>query len=468
MQNGIQESESAASFRPSLSLPFSEFLAALIQALEEEGLRPCILRNYEGFPNENVGGDVDFLIRPSDLPRAVRALRFIEGVRIVGYAEHPHVVSVFLAGTSSTPGSRSLQVDFFGKLGWKGLPYLPVDAVLQAAITRSAGNLNFLVPSTVHEAIISLLTNLLISGWLKEKYLPKVQGTFASHRLEVIGDLLPQFDLKAATRLVDSVIDGDRQNVLDCVGSLRASLVVRSLLRMPYRSISAIARHYTMEFSALYLPESLESVCILGTEGSGKTRLIESLIPILQSSAKVVENRPAKLLLTLGRPPGNMAESADPRAGVPSGPLVSMANVVLWQLEEWVSQFRRTRNLLLRICEGYYHDLLIDPKKYSYSGPMWFARLVGALLPTHDLWILLDPSSDGMQSEIQQGALAKTHAQLEAYRSFVRTRKRYVILDASCPAANVREGAYTAIIDTLADRAERKLKNRFQKRKSSN
>jgi hypothetical protein len=468
MLNGIQESESAASFRPSLSVPFSEFLAALIQALDEEGLRPCILRNYEGFPNENVGGDVDFLIRPSDLQRAMRALRFIEGVRIVGYAEHPHVASVFLAGTSSTPGCRSLQVDFFRILGWKGLPYLPVEAVLQAAITRSAGNLRFYVPSPVHEAIISLLTSLLISGWLKEKYFPKVRGTFTSDRLEVIADLSPQFDSKVATRLVDSVIDGDYRKVLDCVGSLRASLVVRSLLHMPYRSISAMARHYAMEFSALYLPESLETVCILGTEGSGKARLIESLIPILQFSAKVVEKRPAKLRLTLGRQPGNMAERADPRAGVPSGSLVSMANVVLWQLEEWVSQFIRTRNLLLRIYEGYYHDLLINPKTYRYGGPMWFARFVGKLFPLPDLWVMLDPQTDNLQTTNPEVQPTEIRKQLDVYRAFVKTRKRYIILDASLPADQVTESAYAAIIDTLAKRADKTLKNRLQQRKDSN
>src|ERR1700685_3439162 len=65
-------------------LPFSEFLVALFQALAAEGLRPCVLRNYEGFPTQNVGGDLDFLIPPSELPRAIRALRTIHGIRIVG------------------------------------------------------------------------------------------------------------------------------------------------------------------------------------------------------------------------------------------------------------------------------------------------------------------------------------------------------------------------------------------------
>ena len=171
------------------ALSFSEFLAALIQSFDKEGLRPCILRNYEGFPASNVGGDVDFLIRPSELPRAIRALGSLRGIRIVGYAERHYVAHVFVEGVSSEPGIRALGLDFIWSLNWKGLEYLSTDAVLQTAMPRRAGDLTFLVPSPVHEAIISLLSSQLIGGWLKEKYFPKVQQTFAGERSEVIAAL---------------------------------------------------------------------------------------------------------------------------------------------------------------------------------------------------------------------------------------------------------------------------------------
>lgn len=461
MDKCTQESESVSSFRQPPLIPFYEFIEALIHALEAEGLRPCILRNYEGFPTQNVGGDVDFLICPSDLPRAVRAFRSVENIRIVGYAEHPHVASVFLAGTSATPDGRSLQVDFFGILGWKGLPYLPVDAVLQSAVKRSAGNLDFFVPCPVHEAIISLLTSLLISGMLKEKYFPKVQGTFSSDRLSVVAALSPQFGLKVATRLVDSVICGDRRKVLDCVGSLRVALALRSFLDRPLRAISAIARHFSMEFTALYLPRSLETVSILGPEGCGKTKLIESLVPILQSAAKVVETRTVEPRFLRGRNPGPLAENTDAIAENPRGSLLSMVSVVRWQLGEWLSQFIRTRNLLLRICEGCCYDLLVDPQRYRYGGPMGFARLVCNLFPSPDLWIMLDPATETSESRSRQLPRAEAAMRLEAYRAFVRTRKRYVILDASQTPDRVTEGAYAAIIDMLAERTVRALNKRF-------
>ncbi len=449
MQKSMRESVITMSRGQPLALPFGEFLMALFQALEEEGVRFCVLRNYEGFPGKNNGNDVDFQILSSQLPHAIHALRSIQGTRIVGYSERPSSVAItFVEGVSPAPKVSALQVDFNMNFAWKGLPYLPVDAVLEAVIPRQAGSLTFFVPSAVHEAIISLLSSLLIGGWLKEKYFPQVQRTFASDRSKVIAALSPQFGMKAATRLADSVIDGDRRKMLDCVRTLRVSLALHSLLRSPLRNALAIAGHYASESAVRFSPKTLETVCILSTEGRDNSALIESLIVMLKSTAKIVERH-------------SLAPRMGSESREQSGWLVSVTNAVLWLAKEWLSQFAEKKNLTLRICDSSYTDLLTDPKSHGYGGPMWFARLAGKLFPSPDLWILLDPDPEGLQSRDWEAPSSEALRQLEACRAFVKTRKSYVILDASKPAARVTEEAYAAIIDTLAQRAARQLKRRF-------
>jgi hypothetical protein len=66
-----------------------------------------------------------------------------------------------------------------------------------------------------------------------------------------------------------------------------------------------------------------------------------------------------------------------------------------------------------------------------------------------------------MQSRNHEVLSAQTLRQLEACRSFVKTRNRYVILGVGKPAASVTEDAYSAIIDMLVQRTDRRLKNRF-------
>jgi hypothetical protein len=138
-----------------------------------------------------------------------------------------------------------------------------------------------------------------------------------------------------------------------------------------------------------------------------------------------------------------------------------MAKIVLWLLQEWLGQFIGKKNCTLRLFVNYYHDLLFDPKRYNYRGPMWFARLIGRLTPSPDLWILLDPAAERMQSMNHEVLPAQKLSQLEACCSFVKTRNRYVVLDAGKPAASVTEEAYSAVIDMLARRADKLIKNRL-------
>jgi hypothetical protein len=455
----MQESLSRSMKSP--VMPFGEFLPALFRALDKEGVRYCVLRNYEEFPYNNIGRDVDFLTYPSDLPGVSRALRSIQGIHIVGYTERHYVASFFLAGISTVQQARALQIDFDLSLTWKGLPYLPADAVLRAVIQRFAGDSTFFVPSPVHEAIISLLASLLIGGWLKAKYLPQVQQSFIDHRSEVIAALLPQFGLRTATRLVDSVAGGDRARILGCVRSLRTSMALRNLSHRPFHSVLVIARHYAGELTIRYSPKMLHTVCIFGSDVSNNTAIIDTLMSLLQSTAVVVEKHHLRSARSLGSQSWDIPSNADFYDDSPRGWLTFITIATLLLIKGWVTQLAEKKNLTLRIYDGCHHELLFNLKEYRYGGPKWFARLIGKLFPSPDLWILLDVPDNTLQSSRQEIVSVEIFRQREAYRSFVKTRKRYIILDAGKQPVNVADEVYAAIVETLALCTERQLRKRF-------
>lgn|GEM_PF-1656789 len=441
-------------------LAFREFITGLFYALDEAGVRFCVLRNYEGFPAINLGGDLDLLIAPSDLPYAIRALRSIQGIRITGYSERSWVAHAFVEGVSPEPNIHALQVDFLWLLSWKGNAYLPTETILDASILRQAEDLSFRVPLPVHEAAISLFASLLVGGWLKEKYFPEVQRTFANDKSGTIAALSPQFGPKISMRLVESVIDGDRGEILGCIKPLRISLTMRSLLRKPLRSAWAVTQYLAREITVRFSPGSVETVRILASDGRGEA-IIEDLLPMLYASAKTIERSNTDQLALFERALREEAQADGFNRLTRSDFFVSIVKVLRWLLKEWWGQFVGKKNLTLRICEDCYHNLLIDPKNYWYRGPKWFARFVGELLPTPDLWILLDPAGDGAASKNHELSTAKIDVQVDAYRSFVKTRKSYIILNASKPLTSVTEDTYLAIIDILAQRAAKQLRRRF-------
>ncbi len=431
-------------------LTFNEFLAILFLALDQGGVRFCVLRNYENFPAENIGADLDFLIDPSDLARAMGALRSVSGIRITGYSERFAVAHTFVEGVSQAPGMRALQVDFIWHLNWKGQTYLPTETILQAAVPLQAGNLKFLVPSPVHEAIESLLASLLVGGWLKEKYFSKAQQAFANDRPGAVSALQRQFGSKQAARLVDAVIAGDRKKIVGCVGPLRASLMLRSLSHRPMSGSLATVLYFAREFAVRFSPRNVETVSILGLDGGGKTMLIESLEPLLRASAKGVQTRIFERRFPEARSTVSSAQAKE-------GYFSSMAKALALLLDEWLSQFTGKKNLTLRICGNSCQDLLIDPAECGYNGPEWLARLASKLSPSPDLWILLDPAMGAEGGELT----AQAARQLEAYRLFVKSRKQHIILNAANPPASLMEDVYAAIIDMLVQRTDNKFGNRF-------
>jgi hypothetical protein len=200
---------------------------------------------------------------------------------------------------------------------------------------------------------------------------------------------------------------------------------------------------------------------LLGPDGSGNAAIIEALIPMLEFSAAAVKMRHRTPPALLKRQSSGLSEGGEFSAEARAGSFVSIASVVRWLMRDLLDQFTGRKNLTLGIGESCYEDLLIDPGKYRYGGPMWFARLAGKFFPSPDLWIMMDPAPDGLPSRNHEVFSARKHSQLGAYRGFAKAGKKCVIVDASQPADRVVEAAYSAIVDTLAERTLKTLKSRF-------
>jgi thymidylate kinase len=122
---------------------------------------------------------------------------------------------------------------------------------------------------------------------------------------------------------------------------------------------------------------------------------------------------------------------ADPHGKPPRSALTSVAKIVVWLLEEWYAHLFQDKKETLLICDRYYHDLLVDPLRYRYGGPLWISRLVGRLTPQPKLWVLLDAPAEVLQARKQEVTAAESARQRQAYLAFVRQQREYVIVDAA-------------------------------------
>jgi thymidylate kinase len=143
----------------------------------------------------------------------------------------------------------------------------------------------------------------------------------------------------------------------------------------------------------------------------------------------------------------------DPHGKPPRGALLSLVKIVVWLIEEWYAQLFYEKKETVLIFDRYYHDLLVDPRRYRFGAPVWTAVLVGKLMPQPKLWILLDAPADVLQARKQEVTPEETARQCDAYRAFVRLQREHAVVDASQSLNKVIADAARAIEQALIEDA---------------
>jgi thymidylate kinase len=89
-------------------------------------------------------------------------------------------------------------------------------------------------------------------------------------------------------------------------------------------------------------------------------------------------------------------------------------------LDYYVGYLLLIRRLLAKsnlvIFDRYFHDVLVDPQRYRYGAPKWFAEILSRLVPQPDLVIVLDADAElilGRKSELPREEIER---QRLAYR----------------------------------------------------
>ncbi len=192
-------------------------------------------------------------------------------------------------------------------------------------------------------------------------------------------------------------------------------------------------------------------IVILGPDGAGKSSVIEGLLDRLRQSGRVVTMRHLKPRILIRR--SNVATiNVEPHGKVPRSSVSSVAKIFVWLIEEWYANLFQDKREALLICDRYYHDLLIDPIRYRYGGPLWLARFVGDLFPQPMLWVLLDAPAEVLQARKREVPLEESARQRNEYSVFVNKQSRRAIIDASQSLDKVIAAVESAVIKVNDDK----------------
>lgn len=442
-----------------------------VSALERAGVRLCVLRGYRGYP-EAIGDDVDAICE--DPARIPRVLDGQGDIRVLQVLEHETTFYYLYRWEDGRPVFVTLDVS--KDYGHRGRVFLGGEEFLEGR--RPFGF--FHVPSAELE-FVSYLIRKILQGSLDESRAHRLSGLYREDPGGCARQLARFFAPSDADLLAEAARTGGWDPVRARMEGLRRALLSGADRGRPLAAVRYWTGVLRRRAGRVLRPPGL-TVAFMGTDGSGKSTVmarVERDLGPAYWGRKQYHKRPLsspfRWVRRYGlRPPrpggrkggggeGRAATGFDPHALPSRGMAYSLAKLAFWWadfvvLGYAVEIFPRLTRLSLLLFDRYYHDLLVDPRRYHYGGPMWPARLVGKFVPQPHLAILLDAPPEVLRGRKQELPLEEVTRQREAYLELVRGLPNGHVVDTSRPLEEAVVEVEKIILDFVAGRTARRLK----------
>jgi thymidylate kinase len=430
---------------------------ALMNALD--GKEYSVLHGWKSLP-KGPASDVDIVVSERDLPALERALRRDCGANIAQVIRYEGGCGFFFVAVRETQDDPEFtQIDAATAYSRDGRILLDSSELLEG---RWKFNGMWVVRPEAEFAY--LLTKKIC------------KRTFPAHQRERLKELQEALDHQAfqiaedllggdgASLVIDSIAASDWNAIESNLDSLHRKLLGRASRRHPWNS----ARYWTAELKRAVWrwrnPTGL-MLAVMGPDGSGKSTLIERLKkkagPLFWWKAALFHFRPDVLGTTEDRGP-----VLEPHLEPPRDFLSSALKLGYYAADFCAGYVKTIRPGLIRsrlmIFDRYYHDLLVDQRRYRYSAPLFLVRLVSHLIPHPDMFLILDASEATIHQRKQELSLEELRRQRIAYRQFAAGLPNAVLLDGSAPPSVVARQAHRHIIDAMKVRYRKRRKAWFR------
>lgn len=427
------------------------FLDALFRHLENSGVRYCVLHSYEGLPTELVS-DLDLAVHPDDLPKLQSVFQLLEKesyrpIQRINYAVGANYF-VFAWFEGLTLGTQA--VDIISEHRRGGL-ILASGAELVAGRRRKG----VFWRADAGTEFSYLLAKKTFKGAISRGQEERLQALVAElgvARAERIAACL--FGRAWAGRVLAACAAGCAASVLPALRSPAwRTAVTRNLPKALWCWIEEAAR---LLWRWLH-PTGLFLI-VLGPDGAGKSTLLENLLPQVRGAFRRTRRfhwRPGLLWRRQATGP-----VAHPHAQAESSPYWSAARVIGHLLDYWLGYWLAVRPMLARsglvVFDRYFDDLLADPRRYRYHGPLWLVRLLSRVRPKPQLVLVLGAPEEVILSRKQEVTPEAVRRQRLAYDELA-DRLGAERIDAAAPAAAVTAVAARVITEYLALRFRGRL-----------
>ena len=448
----------------------SDMFRDAMAAMERAGHRLCVLRGYSAYP-EDIGADIDAISAdPAQIPRVLAEQ---ETATVVQFLEHETTFYYLCRWDGGKPVFITL--DVAKDYAYRGRLFIGGEEFLQSRKQFKF----FDVPSAELE-FTSYLIRKVTQGSLDEAQVLRLCALYRENPEGCRSQLDRFFSEDDAALIAGAARSGRWGSVRADIQRLRRTLLASVDHEQPLGPLRYWLGVLRKRANRILRPPGL-TVAFLGTDGSGKSTVMAEVERDLGPAfwekkqyhkrplsspfrwTKRYRFRPPQMDKAGTKPGSGAASGFNPHALPSKGPAYSVAKLGFWLadfllLGYCVEIFPRLTRLSLLLFDRYYQDLLVDPRRYHYGGPMWLARLAGRFVPQPHLVFLLDAPPEVLRSRKQELPLEEVARQREAYKELVGALPNGHIVDTSRPLDEAVAEVERIVLDYMAERTARRLK----------
>ena len=427
----------------------SEALGSLIcsvaDRLEQLGVPHAFLRGYQELPRTRSGSDVDLLLPARERRRFEELLRQAcaeRGARIWQRFRAGFLTQFHLHQRSPDGRHTFLVLDLHSSEACFGVPFMDAAVLLPDAPGAAPGlrdpGLRSARPAA--GALANFLGPYLSGGVVRDDYADELAACLAdeqpdpgqgtAHRL-----LAGLFGERLAADLARELAARDLDGLRARARQARRVLLLRRFLRAPLRSLGGLLSfYYGARLRPLWKPRGL-FLAFLGTDGAGKSTVLEALerelAPVFRSAESGTWHLRPKVLpqldsvLHLGRSTYTLEDMSRPHRAKPSGPLLSNLRVTYYWLDYVIGYalkiLPRRRRPSLILFDRYFYDYLVDPLRCRVRRDTLLARVLARLVPKPDGVVIVTARYELVRARKQELSPEESAFQIAAYEALAQS-----------------------------------------------
>lgn len=436
---------------------------SLFRLLNERGINYCVLRNYEELPQSTGSSDLDIYVSSSDYDAFTRVLSDVcaeTGAKLVSYKKDnlcpQFTLCIYQFG---------LQIDMhYGLANHRMCVYMD-EEIINANTFFTPSGIKALSPEA--DGMLSFLKETLNNKKCRREYLERARNAIVGKDKGTIDRVLKAFSPSIRTMISETLINEKFDEATIRQVGIAASKDLQTLssrLRYYFGQLSKLNR--------LVCPLGY-TIAFLGTDGSGKSTIIEAITPVLEQAFHKgirYEHMRPNYLPSLAVLTGKRNKEAtievctNPHGGKTSGFIGSLLRVSYYWLDYTYGYFRKVyfdksvKNHVW-IFDRYFYDYINDPQRACIQLPKWLLKFYGIFVPNPDLTVCLGTDPEIIHARKPELPIKEVQRQVETLKAFAKKNKKAVWVDTGCSVEESVNQVMTAILNLMSKRfANTKLK----------